>query len=1306
DNPLDERSQEIFIDVLESRASALGLAAVNPGPVDGDFINDLEMKFTVGLNDGTLLSGTVELTAIQSQANSDLAGLAAQLNTLLAAALDDLGLEDDAIVLQVVGEHLAFDVTDTDIASLRVQGAEQLGFASGQGVGPDVEFTLHNEAPEISQIANQPGTPNAFTFNGTGGVRVFGSPSLQADDVLTIEAWINPTGPGTGGGQGGIIVNKEGEYEIARFADGTIRWAFANSNPGWVWISTGYVAPLNEWTHIAVVYDNGDVRTYADGELVHFFDGAGLIGDIHPGLDELRVGDRSSANQRFQGQIDEVRVWTTTRSQTEIRDAMNRILEGDEAGLAGYWTFDDQTTSTAFGSIRDYSGNGNHGFVTIGAVRSVGPIRIDVRDDLGDPIYLHVVSDTPQVQVQMLDESNLLITETPGFDGTAVITVTALDGLGAAGDPHGRHHTVTFEYTSGGNSAQAIYGTKFNDIDGDGVRDPNEPGMDGVKLFLDLDADGLLDENEPVTYTDVNGEYGFRGLEVINPVAHGPAVLVGDAVVTPTGGAGSTESSTPTPSTIRTTTTATFDFTGELAVRTGLTFDGTDVVTALPGETPIDLGGSSTVELRLRYLTDATRQPMQVLVLEQLEHDETGLVVAGYRLLLDEVSGSLQLEIFQGQRAPLTFNTVANAMRLGVWHDLAVVVDRDSAAASMVVDGKEVFLIEDVAYQEAVALQEPLRLGGNGNVEGAGFRGDIDQAAFWKIVRTLDEVKQDFIEIDPKAGGLSAFWKLDEGAGDIARDATDLGNDGLLGKLPLDPEWFGGGESTFQFSITLTPEDTDGNETLDDLRFDLNRLLAAQQAPITAEIIDDKLAFVGLGDVAAFTVKATFSSDSRESAVVGGTTFSTLPAVQNEAGALGFAGETMAQSVSGALVAAAQDGTDPSGDVDVTFEQSQATIQTNTSTKLTLHLVVADESNPTDFVVLEAFLVLDAANVGDNTTPEDLVEDLQLQLGASALDGKVTIGLENGKLRFATTDIGFATADLLIFGQTETQSSSALRFSDGTTFGLSVGLPETVFTALGFDEDFARGTDRSYLVAEIPFPGWTPTIGATSTPAGVIGVQAVLFTDAGQIVEGVDFGNLLVADFDLGEDFEVDEGDQVTFMPLVAGAPDAVFAYLWEVEADNGQIIADGTAATFSFVPFDNGTYTVKLTVTDTFRGLTAHPDEVIVTSLNVAPELEAGTGHTVFEGEIVSIDPVFSDAGTNDTHSAVIAWGDGTTTVFESLTETNGAGTIPATHVYADNGVYTVMVSVTDDEGATTSDTLVVTVDNVAPVVNAGPDR
>ena len=45
------------------------------------------------------------------------------------------------------------------------------------------------------------------------------------------------------------------------------------------------------------------------------------------------------------------------------------------------------------------------------------------------------------------------------------------------------------------------------------------------------------------------------------------------------------------------------------------------------------------------------------------------------------------------------------------------------------------------------------------------------------------------------------------------------------------------------------------------------------------------------------------------------------------------------------------------------------------------------------------------------------------------------------------------------------------------------------------------------------------------------------------------------------------------------------------------------------------------------------------------------------------------------------------------------------AYHAYASDGVYTVTVTVTDDDGAATADTVRITVENAGPQVNAGPD-
>ena len=63
-------------------------------------------------------------------------------------------------------------------------------------------------------------------------VRIEHAQSLVMTDALTIEAWIYPFGPGSGrsGGSGEIVVNKEGEYQLARFDDGSICFAVTRAN--------------------------------------------------------------------------------------------------------------------------------------------------------------------------------------------------------------------------------------------------------------------------------------------------------------------------------------------------------------------------------------------------------------------------------------------------------------------------------------------------------------------------------------------------------------------------------------------------------------------------------------------------------------------------------------------------------------------------------------------------------------------------------------------------------------------------------------------------------------------------------------------------------------------------------------------------------------------------------------------------------------------------------------------------------------------------------------------------------------------
>ncbi len=170
------------------------------------------------------------------------------------------------------------------------------------------------------------------------------------------------------------------------------------------------------------------------------------------------------------------------------------------------------------------------------------------------------------------------------------------------------------------------------------------------------------------------------------------------------------------------------------------------------------------------------------------------------------------------------------------------------------------------------------------------------------------------------------------------------------------------------------------------------------------------------------------------------------------------------------------------------------------------------------------------------------------------------------------------------------------------------------------------------------------------------------------------------------------EGFEASFDGTESSDPGCdTLSYLWDF---GGGYYASVPVTTFTFC--DIGDHVVTLTVSDGDGGVST--DTVTVTVTNVVPDIDAGLDQTVDEGETVSFSgSATSDAGYCDTLSYSWDFGDYSSAV---------TGTLTPTHVYCDNGTYTVTLTVTDDEGTIVDDTLTVTVNNVPPVAEAGPDQ
>jgi hypothetical protein len=168
------------------------------------------------------------------------------------------------------------------------------------------------------------------------------------DGTMTAEMWVKHDGESDtdatifrkGSGSGyhvrmlGAGEERPLEFDIGNFGD------LRSTSSGGI--------HAGEWTHVAVTATGNEMRILINGEVVATkSEGGSVTNNQRP----LRIGANDAADGNFfSGNIDDVRVWDTARTPTQIRNNMSRELTGNESDLVGYWRFDEIGASTARGS--------------------------------------------------------------------------------------------------------------------------------------------------------------------------------------------------------------------------------------------------------------------------------------------------------------------------------------------------------------------------------------------------------------------------------------------------------------------------------------------------------------------------------------------------------------------------------------------------------------------------------------------------------------------------------------------------------------------------------------------------------------------------------------------------------------------------------------------------------------------------------------------------------------------------------------------------------------------------------------------
>lgn len=228
------------------------------------------------------------------------------------------------------------------------------GPTTGTGSALTFNTGLITQTTVYQVIASQ---DTNFVINFDGNDENASIPSnnlLRPGTEITIEAWVNVDD-----------LTTNSEQEIYRKEDGNERHLLSFQNSGTILAfglaTNGVYAELdvpislvdyeNQWVHIAATYDGATKRIYRNGIEIGNVAAVGTMATT--GTANSHIGSHNGLNEFLDGQIDELRIWSTARNSVEINNGMNPCFAINTSGLLLYLNMNDASG----GTITDQSGN-------------------------------------------------------------------------------------------------------------------------------------------------------------------------------------------------------------------------------------------------------------------------------------------------------------------------------------------------------------------------------------------------------------------------------------------------------------------------------------------------------------------------------------------------------------------------------------------------------------------------------------------------------------------------------------------------------------------------------------------------------------------------------------------------------------------------------------------------------------------------------------------------------------------------------------------------------------------------------------
>jgi hypothetical protein len=231
---------------------------------------------------------------------------------------------------------------------------------SSQGAHPGTLLNMNTTSDRVAgfQFRDPADGELGLAFVQTGAKQFISLPDQATFDLqnqLTVECWVYiPAFPAA---TAALVSKGQVAWQLLIQPSGRIQFTTpgVTHSDATADLVSDRTIPIGEWHHVAATW------SFLRKEKVIYIDGlkdvseSNLTGSLtqndFPVLiasEPTSSGSPPSTTANFSGRLDEVRIWSSARTEDHIRDNVSRYLNGTEPGLIGVWSFNEGSGSVAF----------------------------------------------------------------------------------------------------------------------------------------------------------------------------------------------------------------------------------------------------------------------------------------------------------------------------------------------------------------------------------------------------------------------------------------------------------------------------------------------------------------------------------------------------------------------------------------------------------------------------------------------------------------------------------------------------------------------------------------------------------------------------------------------------------------------------------------------------------------------------------------------------------------------------------------------------------------------------------------------